>query len=62
VKRTIADESIKVSTTHISETEQKEIDDNEFDMVICNDTTLGHLYENVKQFMESIDYKNRFSK
>ncbi len=62
VKRTIADESVKISSIHISETEQKEIDDNEFDMVICNDSTLSDLYENVKQFMESIDCKNRFIK
>lgn len=62
IKRTIADESTKISASHISETEQKEIDDSEFDMVIYNDGTLGDLYENVRQFMESIDYKNRFNK
>jgi hypothetical protein len=62
VKRTIPDQAIKASSVHISETEQKEIDDNEFDMVICNDGALGDLYENVKRFMESIDYKNRFDK
>jgi hypothetical protein len=55
------DESF-ISDNHVSETQQKEIDDKEFDMVIYNDTTLSILHENIKLFMTDIDYKNRFDK